>query len=392
MEKWLSKLSERKNVAIVLYARFPSEMAYGNHVIQVAKGFVKNNCNVNIYYPKTYNSKTLLQTPEEFYGKYENINFIEIDNVDITSFKAYALLPDFIKKFFYSLNTFIWSSKLRNNNNENYVWSTNPNILLIVKKYFQNVIYEKHGRAKYIQNFSISRLKAKNVLMVGVTKQATYDLSKNFSNVIYLPNGVDLDLFNNNSNKINQNITVGYIGMLETYGVDKGVLDALREIERLSAGFEIEVIICGGPKYKIAELQDFVKSSSKPERYSIGSTIPHKQVPEILQTFDIGIVPYPNENHMNRYASPMKIFEMAACGIPILLSDIEAHKELEQFNLGLVYYDSENFNDFSNKLENLLLDSSLRSTLSEKSLKNIHNLSWKKRMDNILTSARSSTG
>ena len=75
---------------------------------------------------------------------------------------------------------------------------------------------------------------------------------------------------------------------------------------------------------------------------------------------------------MNRYASPMKIFEMAACGIPILLSDIEAHKELEQFNLGLVYYDSENFNDFSNKLENLLLDSSLRSTLSEKSLKNIH--------------------
>ena len=100
MEKWLSKLSERKNVAIVLYARFPSEMAYGNHVIQVAKGFVKNNCNVNIYYPKTYNSKTLLQTPEEFYGKYENINFIEIDNVDITSFKAYALLPDFIKKFF----------------------------------------------------------------------------------------------------------------------------------------------------------------------------------------------------------------------------------------------------------------------------------------------------
>ena len=58
--------------------------------------------------------------------------------------------------------------------------------------------------------------------------------------------------------------------MLETYGVDKGVLDALREIERLSAGFEIEVVICGGPKYKIAELQDFVKSSSKPERYSLG--------------------------------------------------------------------------------------------------------------------------
>ena len=115
-----------------------------------------------------------------------------------------------------------------------------------------------------------------------------YDLSKNFSNVIYLPNGVDLDLFNNNSNKINQNITVGYIGMLETYGVDKGVLDAL--VERLSAGFEIEKFLWRA-KYKIAELQDFVKSSSKPERYSQGQQY-HINKFQILQTFDIGIVPY----------------------------------------------------------------------------------------------------
>ena len=44
-------------------------MAYGNHVIQIAKAFSKNNCNVNIYYPKTYNSKTLKETPEQYYGQ-----------------------------------------------------------------------------------------------------------------------------------------------------------------------------------------------------------------------------------------------------------------------------------------------------------------------------------
>ena len=75
MEGWLSKLMNKDSVAMVLYARFPSEMAYSHHIIQVAKGFVDNNCDVNIYYPKTYNKKTLKETPEEYYGNFENIRF-----------------------------------------------------------------------------------------------------------------------------------------------------------------------------------------------------------------------------------------------------------------------------------------------------------------------------
>ena len=91
MEEWLSKLIKRDSIAMVLYARFPSEMAYSHHIIQVAKGFVENNCDVNIYYPKTYNKKTLKETPEEYYGNLTNIRFIQINNVDITSFKIYEI-------------------------------------------------------------------------------------------------------------------------------------------------------------------------------------------------------------------------------------------------------------------------------------------------------------
>ena len=42
--------------------------------------------------------------------------------------------------------TVVWCLKLSKCfENEEYVWSTNPNILLIVKKYFKFIIYEKHG-------------------------------------------------------------------------------------------------------------------------------------------------------------------------------------------------------------------------------------------------------
>lgn len=394
MEERLSKLIKKDSIAMVLYARFPSEMAYSHHIIQVAKGFVENNCDVNIYYPKTYNKKTLKETPEEYYGNLTNIRFIQINNVDITSFKIYEISPNFVKKFLFSLNTFIWSRKLKKNRNENFIWSTNPNILVAAKKYFKHVIYEKHGQAKYIQKLSISILKkSKNTLMIGVTEFAFNELSKDFNNALYLTNGVDKNFISQKEKVLSSNrVTIGYIGMLETYGVDKGVLNSIKEIDKLSITTKLNIEVIGGPENKLNELRDFIKTGSQDKNYLVKSSIPHSEVSEVLRNFDVGIVPYPNDSHMNKYASPMKIFEMAACGVPILASDIKSHKELEKFNLGIVYFKNGNFADFSLKLQELILDADLRKKLTELSLKNIVNLSWDKRMETVLTSARSSTG
>tara|TARA_B100002019_G_scaffold104729_1_gene90078 strand:- start:21 stop:1184 length:1164 start_codon:yes stop_codon:yes gene_type:complete len=387
-------LIKRDSVAMVLYARFPSEMAYSHHIIQVAKGFVENNCDVNIYYPKTYNKKTLKETPEEYYGDLTNVTFIQINNIDITSFRIYEISPNFVKKFLYSLNTFIWSRKLKKNKNENFVWSTNPNILLIAKKYFKYVIYEKHGQAKYIQKLSISILKkSTNTLMIGVTEFAHNELSKNFNNALYLTNGVDKNFISQKEKPLQSNlVTIGYIGMLETYGVDKGVLNSIKEIDKLSIETKLNIEVIGGPEHKLNELRGFIETSRDDKNYSVKPSIPHNEVAKVLRNFDIGIVPYPNDSHMNKYASPMKIFEMAACGVPILASDIKSHKELEKFNLGIIYFRNGDFSDFSLRLQELILDEDLRKKLTQLSLKNIGNLSWDNRMNTVLTSARSSTG
>ena len=384
---------EKTKIAIALYARFPTEMAYGNHVIQIAKAFTKNNCEVNIYYPETYNSKTLDVSPEVFYGVLENVKYIMVKNRDITSYKIYDLLPKVLRKLFFSVNTLIWSRKLRKNNNEQFLWSTNPNILSVAQKFFTNIIYEKHGEAKYIQKISISRLKKnKNALLIGVTKESFKQLSKNFSKTLYLPNGVDEELFFPKQNTNGDEITIGYLGMLETYGVDKGVLDAVVKIDELNSQYSINTKIIGGPKNKLNEIKTFVSNSKYKDKYYIDDFISHKDVPSFICQFDIGIVPYPDSKHMSKYASPMKIFEMAACGVPILASNIQSHIELDDLNLGIIYFEHGNFLDFTNKLEMLITSESLRKELSNKSLENIKNLFWKIRIEKILSSARSSTG
>ena len=55
--------------------------------------------------------------------------------------------------FIYSISTLFWSFRLKRYlQNEEYVWSTNPNVLNVLKKCFDNVIYEKHGAARFIKN------------------------------------------------------------------------------------------------------------------------------------------------------------------------------------------------------------------------------------------------
>ena len=69
---------------------------------------------------------------------------------------------------------------------------------------------------------------------------------------------------------------------------------------------------------------------------------------------------------------------MAACGVPILASNIQSHIELDDLNLGIIYFEHGNFLDFTNKLEMLITSESLRKELSNKSLENIKSF-WKVR-------------
>ena len=382
-----------KKVALITFARFPSEMAYGIHLVQIAKSFVENNCDVNVYYPKTYNLKTINELPGDYYKVNSDINFKEIENVDITSYKIYRIAPKILQKFAFSINTFIWGYKVRKNlENEDYLWSTNPNLILVLKNLFKKSFYEKHGEAKYIQKFSISKLKRdKNVQMIGITNKSYKELSDSINPPIYLPLGVDRQLFFPKHLKTSD-LTIGYVGMLETHNIDKGVLNACKEIVKVNNDFETKTIIVGGPEKKLEEIKKFVEVNNMSSYFEFNDFVPHAEVPEIISRFDIGIVPYPNNKHMSLYASPMKIFELASCGVPILASDIESHLELESLNLGIVYFDHQNFDDFKEKLMNLIKDEKLRADLTKKSLNNIDKLSFVNRTKEMLNSACGSTG
>ena len=123
----------------------------------------------------------------------------------------------------YSINTFIWCFKVKIVlENENYSWSTNPNLILFLKKHFDISFYEKHGKARYVQKFSISRLKKdSNVKLIGITKKSVEELSSGINPPIHLPLGVNNKLF---INKIDGNkpLNIGYVGCLKLTVLTRG--------------------------------------------------------------------------------------------------------------------------------------------------------------------------
>ena len=77
-----------------------------------------------------------------------------------------------------------------------------------------------------------------------------------------------------------------------------------------------------------------------------------KEIDMEIANFDIGIIPYPKNAHMNKYASPLKIFEYLASGVICLASDLDSHIEIKKN--GINFFENNNFSDFKDQLRSLI--------------------------------------
>ena len=285
--------------------------------------------------------------------------------------------------FMWIFSSYIWSLKVRKNIRNSIVWSTNP-VVCYVQQKSNRVIFEKHGEGKRLQKLFIKRLNSERCYLIGTTKLSYDELIQVNKQSLYLPNGVDLKKFKPNQFHTKE-ITVGYAGMLETYGVDKGVYDSVKTMLKIMDEIRFNAVIIGGPKNKILEIEKLIKNSKHENNFVIKDRISQNELANEIQKFDIGIVPYPSNSHMDLYASPLKIFEYLASGVVPLVSDLPAHKELDY--PGIFYFQKNNFDSFYKELYALLQDSNL-DNYKEKIINSLENISLEKRSKKILNFMR----
>ena len=368
-----------RKVSILVYGRMPTEKAYGIHALNQAKSFSKLGYEVELIHPSTNNIMTINETVQNYYGENFAFKIIEKENYDLTGLRVFKLLPNSLKKLLWLFSSYRWAKKLRVELSESIIWSTNPIVCWTLKSSFK-IIFEQHGEGKVVQKIFINKLKNKQCYLVGTTKTSFNELEQINNNSIYLPNCVDIDRFYPKYEEVEQ-IVVGYAGMLETYGFDKGMLNSTFGMLKLMDNIYFKVVIIGGPEYKINEIKKVVSKSIHSENFQFIDRLPQGELAEQIRRFDIGLVPYPNNKHTNLYASPLKIFEYLASGVIPLVSDLTAHKEIELDEI--VFYKNDDFDHFNDMLHGLL-DKEIIKSKKIKIINQIQKLSLDNRTEKLL--------
>lgn len=139
------------------------------------------------------------------------------------------------------------------------------------------------------------------------------------------------------------NFILIYPGTLaQRYGLDT----AIRALPELQSRIPEIVLIIMGPNNEYGdELQRLADQLGVSPYVQFKPAVPHEQIPYHLVTADIGIYPALKDVHMN-VATPTKVLEFAAMGIPIISSRLSMVEEMFG-NSAVMFFEPGNVNQFA---------------------------------------------
>ena len=109
--------------------------------------------------------------------------------------------------------------------------------------------------------------------------------------------------------------------------VNKGIqllIEAMKPLMEISPAAAL-IILGDGPAK--AELLAMVKDLSLEDSVIFIDSVPNQDVPGYIAMADVGVIPIPEDHHW-QVSSPLKLFEYMAMGLPVIVSNIEAHRSV----------------------------------------------------------------
>jgi glycosyltransferase involved in cell wall biosynthesis len=151
---------------------------------------------------------------------------------------------------------------------------------------------------------------------------------------VVIPNGVDLS--NIPKLKKDPRYDFVYIGYLSQ---THGVMDLVKTIKKLNKDYkEIKLALLGsGPLEE--EVKQFIIDNRLGNNIFLIGKLSHKKTLEFLvKNCLVGIASYNKSEGWTKYASPLKVKEYLACGLPVVTSDVpEVANDIKKAKMGYVY-------------------------------------------------------
>jgi hypothetical protein len=179
----------------------------------------------------------------------------------------------------------------------------------------------------------------KQVDKVFVNAQVLWQMLKHkHQDVRVVPYGFNVDLFDNNlktrrKKRTNKMPIIGYVGGVNNR-LDLTLLESLMKVRR-EWKFVFYGPIQGGLGLTEEEMVRIVNTWRRLPNVEYGGTLPHKDIPGVIQSFDVGMIPYDLSMPLNYFSLPTKFFEYAYVGKPIISTPmVELIRYMDMVKLG----------------------------------------------------------
>ena len=338
-----------KEINYVTYQTFPSNKANTFQTMDNIKYFEKNGYQVRLTFP--LREKTSTSDKDVLKKFYPVSNKLEINgevhNLPFGKFEIF-------EKYLFTISHFLWSWRISKKfvDNKTINYTRSDWVFYFLSRKNLNVVFECHQLSK-IRKWTLKKsIKHRNSKVVFLNSQLLIDSkinnSKNKSKLLIAPNGVDDEVFNSETNKIDGQIL--FLGNIERFNNDRNlkfIIDCFKS-KKIYENFSL--LIIGGDKKSAVELTNYTKENSLDEKIEISQHVSRDTAVNYLKSSEIGLLTNSDLNkHSTHYTSPLKYFEYLYSGLKILAVDFPAHRNLP-FSNNIVFFENNNSQSFQNAL------------------------------------------
>jgi len=356
------KIIDRITIYYVAELNLPSRSAYSIHVMKMCEAFAKKKI-VKLFLISCQNQNIIKNN----YNIKNDFNIFAI-------FKKEKKL-NFFTFFIYTLKILI--KKL----DKNYIFISRSIIFALIasilsKKVILELHHEITGFSKILYFICkyLGLLKNLNYIFLNNQLNKIYNVSNN--KFIVLDDAVDIDDFNINKKNKYKNTCV-YIG---SFFEGKGI----EQIFRLAKyNNKINFHIYGEKKF-------LKKNVPLIKNIKIFNYVNYKEIPKVLANYEIALMPYQKKVkgrtsiNIEKYMSPLKMFDYLASKMVIIASDMKIYKHILKNNYNCMLVEVNNDKKWSEVIKKILKNTYKKKLIMKNAYKTAINYTWEKRCKKII--------
>ena len=350
----------KKKIIYVSELNLPNNSAYSIHVMKMCEAFSKLKYNVNLFTINAKNTKNIFN----FY----NIKY----QFKISSIFKKKIVLNFFQRLFFSIQI-ICSLK----DDDNILLSRSIIFAMIAAILKKNIILELHheitGFSKVIFQI-LKKLKLiSNLKYVFIHKNLANNYKIDPRKYIILDDAVCLEDFNFKKSKPLKKTCV-YVG---SFYDGKGP-EFIFKLAKLNSSIDFHLF---GNK---------LNYSNKLTNIKLKGFKKYKDIPKLLSKYDVALMPYlkkvkgKSSIQLEKYMSPLKMFDYMASKKIILASNLNIYKHILKDNFNSKLIETNDINKWGQTLNKIFKNLPKYKYLSKNAYNTVKQYTWEKRVNKII--------